>query len=229
MRDSRWPRGTCLAPGRWPLGDLLGLADVDDREGAVAVAVVAALVDVGGIDLGDLVLDLADELRAGRAHVNLLKGGRTSLASESIAGGLYAYVYPKNYRNGSKKAERGVPCCGGTPLVERISGGSGGKPCGGLAGSGGKPVEACTRSIGGGLICRHRVQTPCAELPCSPRCWPSTPCSSSAPCSPRASPRAWISATPPARASSSCSSRRSSRRCWPTTSSCAAASPRWSR
>ena len=44
--------------------DLLGLADVDDDR-----AVAELLVDLGGVDLVDLGLDLADELRAGRAQL----------------------------------------------------------------------------------------------------------------------------------------------------------------
>ena len=64
MRDSRWPRGTWTAPGSLPCGDLLGLADVDEDR-----AVAELLVHLGGVDLVDLGLDLADELRAGRAQL----------------------------------------------------------------------------------------------------------------------------------------------------------------
>jgi hypothetical protein len=68
-----------LGAGDDPAGHLLALAHVDQRDAAVAVGPGQRLVDFARIDLGDLALDLADELRAGRAHTNLLKGGRLSL------------------------------------------------------------------------------------------------------------------------------------------------------
>jgi hypothetical protein len=58
--------------GQVALGELLGLADVD-HDGAVT----ELLADVGGVDLLDAALDLAQELRARRAHrAILLKIGR---------------------------------------------------------------------------------------------------------------------------------------------------------
>jgi hypothetical protein len=52
--------GDVRGAGELALGDLVGLADVDDGD-----ALVEEAVDVGGIDLVDLALDLLDELGTG--------------------------------------------------------------------------------------------------------------------------------------------------------------------
>src|SRR2546421_686912 len=66
-RDVLGTRDVALVP-------LLGLAHVDDRH-----AVVEVLVNGRGIDLGDLLLDLADEVGAGGRHdVNLPNTSRVS-------------------------------------------------------------------------------------------------------------------------------------------------------
>jgi hypothetical protein len=62
------------------LGPLLRLTHVDEDD-----AVAEVLLHLGGVDFLDVVLDLLDELGAGRAHANNhLNVGRV-YASESIA------------------------------------------------------------------------------------------------------------------------------------------------
>ena len=57
------PARDVLGAGQMALGPLLRLADVDQDD-----AVAEMLLHLGGVDLLDLVLDLLDELGAGRAH-----------------------------------------------------------------------------------------------------------------------------------------------------------------
>jgi len=64
--DARLEVAAChvLGPGQVADGELLALAHVDDRD-----ALVDQLVDLGGIHLVYLALDLPQKLRPGRAHV----------------------------------------------------------------------------------------------------------------------------------------------------------------
>ncbi len=63
MRDSKIAASHVLGTGQVTGGELLALADVDDRH-----ALVDQLVDLCRVDLLYLALDLAEKLRAGRAH-----------------------------------------------------------------------------------------------------------------------------------------------------------------
>ncbi len=68
MRDSRCPRGTFLAPGRWPAAN-----SSLPRTSTIATPSSISSLTSDGIDLLDLALDLAEKLRARRAHLKTPK------------------------------------------------------------------------------------------------------------------------------------------------------------
>src|ERR1700761_8088696 len=62
------PAGNALGAGQVSGGELFAATDVDDRD-----ALVGELVDLGGVDLLDTALDLAEQLWTGRAHLETPK------------------------------------------------------------------------------------------------------------------------------------------------------------